>query len=254
MSDPDAVNDVDEPFGLSNVQLIDLFESGEVEVEGRMPYSSNATLLVTVTGTDESGAPIEHRAIYKPGKGERPLWDFPEGLYKREAAMYRLAKVLDLDVIPPTTIGIGPFGEGSFQTFVDADFEQHYFTLHAAGIGLDAMRSLAVLDVIGNNADRKAGHCLIGPNNRVYGIDNGLSFHAQFKLRTVIWDFVGEPIPDATLASIEQFVDDGPPVELSCLLDRFEVDAMMTRALALLADGVFPADDTDGHRWPWPLV
>ncbi len=248
------MTDAVEPFGLSSEQLIDLFESGEVEVEGRMPYSSNATLLVTVRGTDDAGNELEHRAIYKPGQGERPLWDFPEGLYKREAAMYRLARALDLEVIPPTTIGVGPFGEGSFQTFVDADFEQHYFPLHEAGIGLDEMRQLAVLDIIGNNADRKSGHCLIGPDNRIYGIDNGLSFHAQFKLRTVIWDFVGEPIPETLLLNIQRFVDEGPPVELACLLDTFEVDAMMTRAKALLDTGVFPEDDTDGHRWPWPLV
>ncbi len=241
-------------FDLTAEQLIDLFESGEVEVEGRMPYSSNATLLVTVRGQDQAGESIEHRAIYKPGQGERPLWDFPEGLYKREAAMYRLSRALGLTVIPPTTIGIGPFGEGSFQTFIDADFEQHYFTLHEAGIGFDAMRELAVLDIIGNNADRKSGHCLIGPDNKLYGIDNGLSFHAQFKLRTVIWDFVGEPIPAALLRSIDRFLEAGPPAELACLLDAFEVDAMMTRASALAEGGVFPADDTDGHRWPWPLV
>ncbi|MEZ5230258.1 MAG: phosphatidylinositol kinase [Acidimicrobiales bacterium] len=244
----------DTPFDLAPEQLIELFESGEVEVEGRMPYSSNATLLVTVRGHDEVGDPIEQKAIYKPGQGERPLWDFPEGLYKREAAMYRLARALDLDVIPPTTIAVGPFGEGSFQAFVDADFAQHYFTLHEAGIGLDDMRSIAVLDIIGNNADRKSGHCLIGPDNRIYGIDNGLSFHAQFKLRTVMWDFVGEPVPESLMDSIDTFLETGPPIELACLLDAFEVGAMMTRARALLDAGVYPADDTDGHRWPWPLV
>lgn len=235
-------------------ELIELFESGAIEVEGRMPYSSNATLLVTVRGKTGDGTEREQRAIYKPGKGERPLWDFPEGLYQREAAMYRLSRALDLDVIPPTTIANGPFGEGSVQCFVDADFEQHYFTLHEAGIGLADMRSLCVLDVIGNNADRKSGHCLIGPDNRIHGIDNGLSFHAQFKLRTVIWDFVGEPIERSTLESIERFVDNGPPADLACLLDTFEIDAMLSRARALLNAGTFPADDTDGHRWPWPLV
>lgn len=244
----------DLPFGQAAAQLVELFESGEVEVEGRMPYSSNATLLVTVRGRNDDGEALEQRAIYKPGQGERPLWDFPEGLYKREAAMYRLARALDLEVIPPTTIAIGPFGEGSFQAFVDADFAQHYFTLHEAGVGLDAMRAIAVLDIIGNNADRKSGHCLIGPDNQIYGIDNGLSFHAQFKLRTVIWDFVGEPIPDALMHGIDSFLEVGPPAELACLLDTFEVDAMTTRARALLEAGVFPADDTDGHRWPWPLV
>ncbi len=243
-----------EPFDLPVDTLLDLFAGGEVEVEGRMPYSSNATLLVTVRGHDDGAGPIEHRAIYKPGQGERPLWDFPPDLYKREVAMYRLARALDLDVIPPTTIGEGPFGEGSFQAFVDADFSQHYFTLHEAGVGIEDLHRLCALDIIANNADRKSGHCLIAADRHVYGIDHGLSFHAQFKLRTVMWDFVGEPLADDLLDSIDSFVVEGPPAELACLLDRFEIDAMMTRARALRDAGVYPHDDTDGHRWPWPLV
>ncbi len=249
----ERVSDTDgaEPFDLPADVLLELFTDAEVEVLGRMPYSSNATLLVMARSADGER---QHRAIYKPGKGERPLWDFPPDLYKREVAMYRLARTLGLDVIPPTTIGGGPFGEGSFQAFVDADFEQHYFTLHEAGRCLDDMRRLCLLDVIANNADRKSGHCLIGRDGRLYGIDNGLSFHAQFKLRTVIWDFAGEPIDDHLLESVQAFVDDGPSVELACLLDRFEVDAMLTRARAVLDTGLFPDDDTHGHRWPWPLV
>ena len=125
-------------FGLPAEELIDLFQTGEMEIEGRMPYSSNATLLVTVT--DDEGD-RSHQAIYKPGRGERPLWDFPGDLYKREVAMYRLADTLGWDVVPPTTMVEGPHGEGSIQAFVNADFEQHYFTLHEDGVG---RRDLAV--------------------------------------------------------------------------------------------------------------
>ena len=237
-------------FDLAPDELLTLFEEGEMEVEGRMPYSSNATLLVTVA--DDAGR--SHRAIYKPGRGERPLWDFPDQLYKREVAMYRLAAALGWDVVPPTTLAIGPLGEGSVQAFVDADFEQHYFTLHEDGVGDEDLRRLCVLDLIANNTDRKSGHCLLGRDGRIYGIDHGLSFHAQFKLRTVMWDYVGQSIAGDILASVAGFVHSGPPVELACLLDRLETDAMMSRAAALVDEGRFPADDTGGHRWPWPLV
>ena len=253
-SEPDGV-EPDSAFDLSTADLIDLFQTGELEIEGRMPYSSNATLMVTVSDPPEAGdLQRVHRAIYKPGRGERPLWDFPPDLYKREVAMYRLADALGWTVIPPTTMVEGPLGEGSLQAFVDADFEQHYFTLHEDGVGDDDLRLLCALDLIANNTDRKSGHCLLGRDGRIYGIDHGLSFHAQFKLRTVMWDYVGEPVPAQALTDIARFVQEGPPVELSCLLDSFEMDAVMSRAAALVDAGVFPDDETNGHRWPWPLV
>ncbi|MEM9562354.1 MAG: SCO1664 family protein [Actinomycetota bacterium] len=239
----------DSAFELPTDELIDLFQTGEIEVEGRMPNSSNATLLVTVSDDERS-----HRAIYKPGRGERPLWDFPPDLYKREVAMYRLADALGFNVIPPTTIGLGPFGEGSVQAFVEAEFEHHYFSLHEDGIGRADLERLCALDIVGNNTDRKSGHCLLGRDGRIYGIDHGLAFHAQFKLRTVMWDYCGHQLPEEIAEALTRFVDDGPPVELSCLLDRIEMDATMTRAKALLDAGAFPDDDTGGHRWPWPLI
>ncbi len=230
-------------------EVIEVLEGGEIEVEGRMPYSSNATLLVTVRTESHT-----LKAIYKPGQGERPLWDFPDGLYRREAAMYRLASAVGLDVIPPTTVRNGPFGDGSIQAFVDAEFDQHYFTLMEEGRGLEDLQRLCVLDLIANNTDRKSGHCLLGPDGRIYGIDHGLAFHAQWKLRTVMWDFVGDPIPGAILEAVDRFVAEGPPAELAALLDPLEQDAMMTRAKAVVDEAHFPEDDTDGHRYPWPLV
>ncbi len=238
------------PFDAPVDGLIDLFENGEFEIEGRMPYSSNLTLLVHFTAADDSDV----RAIYKPGQGERPLWDFPDGLYRREVATFRLSDALGWAVVPPTTLATGLMGEGSVQAFVNADFAEHYFTLLEAGKAIADLQKLCVLDFIANNTDRKSGHCLLGPDGHVYGIDNGLSFHAEFKLRTVIWDFVGEPIPAEVLADVAAFVDEGPPAELAALLNPFEHDAMVTRARAIVNEGLFPEDDTDGHRWPWPLV
>ncbi|NNE94955.1 MAG: SCO1664 family protein [Acidimicrobiales bacterium] len=238
------------PFDAPADTLLDLFENSEFEVEGRMPYSSNLTLLVHFTDSEERDV----RAIYKPGQGERPLWDFPENLYRREVAMYRLSAALGWTVIPPTTFATGMMGDGSVQAFVNADFSEHYFTLFEAGTALDDLQKLCLLDVIGNNTDRKSGHCLLGPDGHVYGIDNGLSFHSEFKLRTVIWDFAGDPIPETILADVARFVDVGPPIELAALLNPFEQDAVRARARAVLNDGRFPLDDTEGHRWPWPLV
>lgn len=173
-SDPTA-------FDLPRDQLVDVFENGEADIEGRMPFSSNLTLLTHFTDGDRTA-----RGIYKPGQGERPLWDFPPELYRREVAMSRLCEQLGWDVIPPTALVQGPMGEGSVQAFVDAQFEHHYFTLQDEGVGDADLRRLCLLDWIGNNTDRKSGHCLLGKDGRVYGIDNGLAFHAQFKLRTVL--------------------------------------------------------------------
>jgi uncharacterized repeat protein (TIGR03843 family) len=238
------------PFDAPADGLIELFENTEFDIEGRMPYSSNLTLLVHFTAVDGSDV----RAVYKPGQGERPLWDFPDGLYRREVAAFRLSDALGWSVVPPTTLATGMMGEGSVQAFVNADFAEHYFTLLEAGTAMADLQKLCVLDFIANNTDRKSGHCLLGPDGHVYGIDNGLSFHAEFKLRTVIWDFAADPIPADLLTDVARFLDAGTPVELAALLNPFEQDAMLTRARAIVDEGHFPQDDTHGHRWPWPLV
>lgn len=241
--------DDDCAFDLPLDDLVELLAIGDMEIEGRMPYSSNATLLVTMTKGDHS-----HRAIYKPGQGERPLWDFPDGLYKREVAMYELSDQLGFGVVPPTLLVDAELGPGSLQAFVKAHFSEHYFTMMEEGVGGDDLRRLCVLDLIANNTDRKAGHCLLAGDGRVYGIDHGLAFHAQYKLRTVMWDFVDEPIPDDCREAVADFVEAGPRDSLARLLDSFEVDAMLSRARAVVDEGRFPEDDTGGQRYPWPLV
>jgi uncharacterized repeat protein (TIGR03843 family) len=232
----------------SHDRALRLLREGVVEIEGRMPYSSNATFLVDLILDDDQG-----KAIYKPLRGERPLWDFPSGLYRREVAAYELALHMGLDVVPPTIEREGEFGVGSFQWFVDARFEEHYFTLFEARPDLhDQFRAIALFDIVANNTDRKGGHCLIDDDDHVWAIDNGLCFSADFKLRTVIWEFGGEPIPDHLLPALDRVVD-GLPESVTDLLDDDEIEAVGRRAEMLRSGGGFPVDST-GHRYPWPLV
>lgn len=227
-----------------------LLLDGEIEVEGRMPWSSNVTLLVTLHGADGQTG----RAIYKPHAGERPLWDFPEGLYLREVAAFELSRALGWDIVPATVLRRdAPHGPGSVQRFVEADVDEHYFTLYEDEELHPQLRRICLFDLIANNTDRKGGHCLLDGDRRIWAIDNGLSFHHQFKLRTVIWEFGGEPIPDDLLADVERLHDEGPPASIAVLLDQFELDALRTRLAAILAERCFPIDPT-GQRYPWPLV
>ncbi len=223
-----------------------------VEVLGRIRWSSNATLLVEITTPGDADT---RRAVYKPGEGERPLYDFPPGIWRREIAAYELAKALDWDCIPETVPFDGPFGQGSLQRFVEVDYDDHYFTMIAEEDPLlDAqLQRLAVFDLIANNTDRKGGHCLLDADRHVWGIDNALCFHAEFKLRTVIWDFAGLAIPPELLEDVETLVDTGLPETLIRWLEPDEADAVCTRARALLHERVFPHDPT-GRRYPWPLV
>lgn len=229
----------------------DVLRGGEIHVVGRMPWSSNATFLVEVTSGD--GALL---AVYKPQRGERPLWDFPRGtLCRREVAAYEVSEALGWGIVPDTVLRDGPVGFGMVQRFVEHDPEEHYFTLlesHA-----DDFRRMAAFDVVINNADRKAGHCLRDTEGRIRGIDHGVSFHTQWKLRTAIWEFAGESIAPAVCADLHALLAqlrDGLGRRLAELLDRFELDAAAARAERLVTTGVLPAPDPGYHSIPWPLV
>jgi len=247
---PEATRD--DPPGIDPVTLL---RHGTIELIGRMPYSSNATFLVEVTADAREGmAPSHAQAIYKPERGERPLWDFPPGLWKREVAAYELGQALGWDVVPPTVQrDDAPLDVGSLQWFVDADFSEHYFTLVEDEATHAQFRRLCAFDILANNTDRKSGHCLVDGDGHIWGIDQGLAFAAEFKLRTVIWDFAGEPVPDDLLDDIGAFLDRGLPSSLCDLLDPFERDALLTRARALRHARHFPVDDS-GRAYPWPLV
>lgn len=228
--------------------VLDLIARGDIEIEGRMPWSSNGTFLVKVS-CDEAWT----RAIYKPRRTERPLWDFPAGLDRREVAAYELSEALRWNLVPHTVLRDGPLGEGSVQRFVDADFEEHYFTLLEAGRHLHGMRSMCLFDLLANNTDRKSGHCLISLGDELFGIDHGLCFHEDFKLRTVMWDFSGEPIPGVLLDDVRRLRDAGLPPALCELLRPSELAALRERVTHVASMSTFPHDPS-GSRYPWPLV
>lgn len=227
----------------------DLLRTADLEIVGRMPWSSNATFLCELRHDDDCLG----RAIYKPERGERPLWDFPPGLYQREAAAYVLARQLGWDLIPPTVVRDGPLGVGSVQWFIDADFERHYFTLLDEEAFHPQLVRMAAFDVVANSTDRKGGHVLVDADDHLWGIDNGLCLHNEFKLRTVIWDFADDPLPAELADDLDRFLSDDLDPWLVDVLDPFERDAVRTRAHALVSSGRLPTDPS-GHRFPWPLV
>jgi uncharacterized repeat protein (TIGR03843 family) len=226
-----------------------LLAEGEITMRGRLPDSSNATFLVEMA-LEGAGA----LAVYKPLKGERPLWDFPRGLFKREIAAYRLSDALGWDLVPLTLRREGPFGDGSLQLFVDADFEQHYFTLRDFPAHHEQLKRICAFDLLANNADRKSGHCLLAGDGAIFAIDNGLTFHVHPKLRTVIWDFAGQAVAPALLADVRRLVAGALPAPLAEMLAPEERAALCGRAEALLEEGRFPVDDGSERRYPWPLV
>jgi uncharacterized repeat protein (TIGR03843 family) len=232
----------------SAIRLTSLLDGGEITVLGRMPWSSNFTFLVEVRNGDRT-----ERAVYKPVAGEQPLHDFPPELYKREVAAFELSRALGWPRVPETVVVTdAPNGIGSLQQFRPADFEQHYFTLLEDPETHPQLLEIAVFDVIANNADRKAGHCLYGDDGSIYAIDNGLCFHAEPKLRTVIWEFENEPVPEELLADVERVISAIPTVLVS-LLTEVERTALTGRMRAMLKDPDLPPL-TSQHQYPWPLI
>ena len=227
--------------------------SGRLELLGLLPNSSNYTFLV------RAGAPDGEQvlAVYKPHRGESPLWDFPEGsLGRREVAAFVVAQALGWPNVPPTLLREGPEGPGSVQLFVPFEPQEHYFTLQERFA--DEFRAVAAFDLVVNNADRKGGHCLLGEDGRVWAIDHGVCFHKEPKLRTVIWEYIGEQIPQALvddIGSLGEHLAQGraPRHDLEDLLGEAETDALVRRIDAVVARPVYPAPN--GERpYPWPPV
>ncbi len=225
-----------------------LLERGEIEVKGRLPWSSNGTFLVDVCLDGDEGI-----AVYKPLRGERPLWDYPEGLYRREVATYLVSEALGWGLVPETLVREdAPLGPGSLQRFVDADFSEHYFTLLERPEHHAALKAVCTFDLVVNNGDRKSGHCLLDQDGRVWAVDHGLCLHIDPKLRTVIWDFAGQAVPDDLLDALARLAA-SPPSSLAGLLDEAEVEALAARAAAVVRRRVFPAVRSP-RAYPWPLV
>jgi uncharacterized repeat protein (TIGR03843 family) len=241
---------------LTEAQILKTLAHGTVEKQGLLPYSSNHSFLVIVRD-EEQALP----AVYKPQRGENPLWDFEWGtLCKREAAAYLLSTALGWQLIPPTVLRDGFYGLGSVQFYIDHDSEEHYFTVQDDARFADSLRQLALFDFIVNNADRKSGHCLIGSDERLWAIDHGICFHTEYKLRTVIWEFSGEPIADAYMENIRtlhcQLTDPTHAMSqhLCTLLSTDECKALVRRINQLLRREVYPAPQPHRRNYPWPPV
>jgi len=224
-----------------------------VELLGQILSSSNIIFLTSVDDGE-----LQAMAVYKPRRGERSLWDFSHGtLCTREVAAYVVSQALGWPLIPPTVLRDGPYGPGALQLYIDADPEANYFTFREER--LPDLLPVALFDILVNNADRKGGHLLLDIRGHIWAIDNALTFHTESKLRTVIWDFAGQPIPEeyqAVLRRLQEHLagESAPCQMLAKLLIEDEVAALQGRLAALLEDGFFPHPDPTRRQVPWPVV
>lgn len=239
---------------LATAEALALLEHGEVTVQhGMIRNSSNYTFLITIRHGQTSAL-----AVYKPRRGERPLWDFPDNtLADRERAAFLFSEALGWGLVPPTVLRDGPHGIGSVQWFIPHDPSENYFTF---GDRVQAqLKRVALFDCITNNADRKGGHLLLGDGDRVWCIDNGLTFNQAHKLRTVIWDFEGEEIPGPLLADVRAVRDrlcdesDALHQALAALLSPGEISATVHRIDRVLRSRHYPRPG-GGANYPWPPV
>lgn len=246
---------------------------GPLEVVGRITTASNATFLARVDGTD---------VVYKPVAGEKPLWDFPDGtLARREVAAYLVSEATGWGLVPRTWLRDGPLGPGMVQLWQEPDAAQDPVDVVPAGDGVGdgaravlegtdeegrpvvlvhedspALRRMAVLDVLLNNADRKGGHVLPMPDGHRFGVDHGVTFHVEPRLRTVLWGWVGEPLDPGEQAGVERVaggLDGDLGAALAGLLAEAEVTALAGRCARLLREGRFPGPEGDMPAVPWPL-
>lgn len=218
-----------------------------------MRWGSNYAVLVTV-----SDPKLQVAAVYKPQRGERPLWDFPDGtLCYREVVAYLISQSLNWELVPPTVLRDGFHGIGSLQLFIDHNPEVNYFSLSDSYI--PQLQRYAIFDYLINNADRKGGHLLLDARGKLWGIDHGLTFHTMPKLRTVIWDFEGQQIADELLIAVEHLHEQlqNAESELRCrvapLLSAAEVNALLRRSKQLLDCEIYPKPGP-GPNYPWPPV
>jgi uncharacterized repeat protein (TIGR03843 family) len=252
------------------MQLRPELEHDAIELRGRIPTASNATFLGTIGET---------QVIYKPSEGERPLWDFPDGdLAQREVAAYLVSRASGWDIVPLTWLRDGPLGMGMVQLWKEPDPAQTAVDIvfadevpdagwRAVFDGVDenekdvtlihedsaALRRMAVFDAVVNNADRKGAHILEMAAGHRHGVDHGLTFHVEHKLRTVLWGWVDEPLNDDELAGIERMRDAASSPELDALLGDLQLAAFVGRCDRLTRDGRFPTPHGDMPAFPWPL-
>jgi uncharacterized repeat protein (TIGR03843 family) len=221
-------------------------QHGNYEIKGQFTFGSNYTFLVTVhyEGSD-------YPAVYKPLRGEQPLWDFPENsLAGREVAAYLVSESLGFHIVPFTTLREdGPYGAGSLQQFIEYDPEYHYFSFTEADRRL--IKPVVLFDLLCNNADRKGSHVFFeNDTHKLYAIDHGICFHEDDKLRTVLWDFSGQKIPKDLLSRLS--LGQSLLTDLGRYLNPGELTALCSRAESILKRGVFPRQPRDRRALPWP--
>ncbi|MFI5701387.1 SCO1664 family protein [Streptomyces xanthochromogenes] len=265
------------PRSLTSVELL---TRGELTLLGQIREASNAVLYCSVAYGDESA-----ECVYKPVAGERPLWDFPDGtLAQREIAAYEVSRATGWDLVPPTVLRDGPYGEGMVQLWIepvegdsgllalveDEEPAEGWKAVALAEVGEgrtallvhadDArLRRLAVLDAVINNGDRKGGHLLPAPDGRLYGIDHGVTFNVDDKLRTLLWGWAGEPLTSEAVGALKGLAEALLPagalaVRLSSLITEAELDALRARVASLLDTGVHPTPSGEWPAIPWPPV
>ena len=248
--------DPDSAIRVTESQVLTVLTRGEMAEHGLLPYSSNHSFLVTL-----SWEGMTLPAVYKPRRGETPLWDFEWGtLCLRETAAYAVSAALGWDLVPPTVLRDGDHGLGSVQLFIPNNDQEHYFTVQSDARFAAALRRLALFDYVVNNADRKSGHCLIGSDGRLWAIDHGLCFHTEYKLRTVIWEFSHAPIDDELLADLHRLEQASGDLQsetggmLCRLLQPDELAALRLRTQQLLHRKTYPSPPLGRRNYPWPPV
>lgn len=251
---------------LTDELILATLKRGKLTIRGEFLWGSNFTFFGKV---EYEGQTL--KTVYKPTRGERPLWDFPVAtLARREVAAYVVSEALGWRLVPPTVYRQkGPAGAGSLQLFIEHDPEYHYFSFNETD--RQRLRPVVLFDLLVNNADRKAGHVLVDPEQHIWLIDHGICFHEEDKLRTVIWDFIGEPMPEDLCRDLDRFrlnlerpvmKPDQPPVkppdrlaaELRKYLNPAEIKALASRAEALLDRRIFPTPQIHQRSIPWPPV
>jgi uncharacterized repeat protein (TIGR03843 family) len=240
------------PLELEVADALELLRHGELSVEGRVVDASNGTLYCAVTRAGVSAG-----CVYKPVAGERPLWDFPDGtLAEREQAAYEVSAATGWRIVPPTVLRDGPAGPGMVQLWVDTDERTDLLALIRRR-DEPQLRRMAIYDAVINNADRKGGHVLPTPDGHVYGVDHGVSFHSEDKLRTVLWQWAGRVIPPELLETLQEVradLDADLGERLGRLLTAREVRRTRARVDRLLRERRHPQPGEDWPAVPWPPI
>lgn len=251
-------NDPRKKYPIPEEEILDLkpsealihMETGDIIGGHTMPWGSNHTFLVWIKAGNNKCV----RAIYKPRDGEKPLRDFPRGtLYKREQAAYEISRILTWPNIPLTIVREGPYGIGSLQLYLDCDPRITYFDMRDTPS--ESLFSVAIFDLLVNNADRKAGHCLLDEENRIWSIDHGLTFHSDFKMRTVMLEYCGKEIPKVFIQDLKTLADtlNEKNELLSSYLNNEEIKALALRLDQIITDPIMPILDPNVNI-PWPLI